>query len=77
MDHLALMSLYSCLLRYKIMKLIQLVIFTSVSKGSFRFCGENFNPLTARMIFTFFGQFIIGQRVIQRSMGRGAPSYPP
>ena len=34
------------------------------------------NPLTAR-IFTVFGQFIKGQCVTQRSMGRGAPRYPP
>ena len=34
------------------------------------------NPLTAR-IFTVFGQFIRGQSVTQRSMGREAPRYPP
>ena len=32
------------------------------------------NPLTAR-IFTVFGQFIRGQSVTQRSMGREAPQY--
>ena len=37
---------------------------------------NKFNPLTAR-IFTVFGQFIRGQSVTQRSMGRDAPRYSP
>ena len=35
-----------------------------------------FNPLSAR-IFTVFEQFITGQSVTQRRMGREAPRYPP
>ena len=33
---------------------------------------QPFNPLSTK-IFTVFGQFIIGQSVTQRSMGREAP----
>ena len=46
---------------------------------AFELCLQHFstlNPLSAG-IFTVFGQFIRGQSVTQRSMGREAPRYPP
>ena len=33
--------------------------------------------LLSSSIFTVFGQFIRGQSVTQRNMGREAPRYPP